>query len=76
MNSFICNPVLRSFDKFVPAFRAGDLDLSFSFRYTDHHTALLTAEKFMCFPLIPALLQLSEKPLHFICQLQEPQSFF
>ena len=64
-----------SFYKFITAFRAGDLDLSFSFRNTDCRTALTAAEEFMCIPLVPALLRNSEKAFYLIDLLQEPETF-
>ncbi len=64
-----------SFNKFVTAFWAGDLDLSFSFRNTDSRTALAAAKKFVRIPLFPALFRNSEKAFYFIDLLQEPQPF-
>ena len=64
-----------NYNKFITAFRAGDLDLSFYFRNTDCRTALTAAEEFMCFPLIPALFQLSEESFHLIDLFEEPEPF-
>ena len=64
-----------SFNKFVAALRAGDLDLSLAFRDTDSRTALAAAEKFMRIPLFPALFGDPEKAFYLIDLFQKPQPF-
>ncbi len=59
----------------MPAFRAGDLDLSFAFRYADRHPALFASIEFVRIPLVPSLSQLLEKTLDLIDLLQEPEPF-
>ena len=73
--SFCFYFVSGSFDKFVPAFRAGDLDLPFPFWYADGHAALAAAIEFMSVPLVPALLPLLRQPFDLIHFFQEPQPF-
>ena len=66
---------LGSFNKFMSAFRTGDLDLAFALRDADGYAALLAAIKLVRVPLIPALLPLLRQFFDFLQFFQEPQAF-
>ena len=59
----------------MPAFRTGDLDLSFAFRDADGDAALFAAVEFMRIPLFPAHFYLSRQLPDVFCLLQKPEPF-
>lgn len=59
----------------MPAFRAGDLDLTFALRNADRNTALLAVIKLVRVPLFPALLPLFRQFFDLFNSFQKPQPF-
>ena len=62
-------------DEFISAFRAGDLDLAFPFRYPNRHTAFAAGEKGMGLPLFPPLSELLRITLDPVKNLQIFQQY-